>query len=104
MSFLGLGYDNLTHIYGAFIMTLIGYGFVIEHWKKKTDTGNFYLFLVIFFIGLGIGALVEIFELGAVLMFENTGVGGYLNNAFDLVRNAIGVLIASLFMIYRRHK
>ncbi len=104
MSFLGLGYDNLTHIYGAFVLTLVAYNFIRAHWKETPNVGNFYLFLTIVFVGLGIGALLEIFELGAVLLFDAPEVGGYLNNAFDLVRDGIGAVIGATLMIYLHHK
>ncbi len=49
---------------------------------------------------MGFGAFNEIIELLAVLLFDATQqVGGYLNNALDLVFNLIGSIIACFFII-----
>jgi len=47
---------------------------------------------------MGISALNEVIEFSTVVFFNSTGVGGYYNNALDLVFNAIGAAIAVLFM------
>ena len=44
-------------------------------------------------IGLGFGGLNEIIEFGATVISPNTGVGGYVNTALDLVADLIGALL-----------
>ncbi len=51
-------------------------------------------------IGMGAGALNEVIEFMAVLIFPETGVGGYYNTAGDLTANLIGSLLA---LIYIKH-
>jgi hypothetical protein len=44
--------------------------------------------------GLGAGALNEIIEFAATVIFPDTGVGGYVNNSLDLVFNLLGAVVA----------
>jgi hypothetical protein len=45
---------------------------------------------VIIVMTLGLGALVEILELSAVVLAGTTGVGDYINNIGDLVADLVG--------------
>lgn len=47
---------------------------------------------------MGLGALNEMIEFTAVALTPNTNVGGYVNNALDLVFNALGAVIAMLLI------
>jgi hypothetical protein len=48
----------------------------------------------------GFGTFIEFAELFAVVFLNaEASVGGYINNALDLVVNFIGAAIASLFVI-----
>ena len=51
------------------------------------------MLLIVVLAVTGVGALNEIFELGAVVFTGSTGVGGYYNNALDLIFNLIGAII-----------
>ena len=50
---------------------------------------------------MGLGSLNEIIEFAAVLSFENTNVGGYVNTALDLCFNTLGAITAMLFVAGR---
>jgi hypothetical protein len=43
---------------------------------------------------MGLGALNEMIEFAAVVMFPQTNVGGYVNTALDPVFNAAGAVVA----------
>ena len=43
---------------------------------------------------LGLSAINEIIEFSTVAFFNADGVGGYHNNALDLVFNLMGILLA----------
>ena len=62
------------------------------------------LYSLIVLGGMGIGALNEIIEFAAVVIFGQTGVGGYWNTALDLVFNLLGAIAATIFIhfYYRR--
>lgn len=47
---------------------------------------------------MGLGALNEMIEFTAVALTPDTNVGGYVNNALDLVFNALGAVIAMLLI------
>ena len=50
-------------------------------------------------MGLGVGLINEIVELIAVVFLNaQENVGGYLNNAIDLVYNSIGVIVAIILL------
>lgn len=70
--------------------------------KIKHHPALFSLLLIL--IALGIGALNEILEFGAVVFLDaQEAVGDYFNNAADLVFNLIGSVIAVIF-IHPYHK
>lgn len=95
-------YDQLVHMYGGFLIAILTSTvlsqFIIDKFK---NTKIFYITIVL--ISMGIAALWEITELGAVLFLSLTGVGDYLNNSFDLLFNMIGSSIGAL-LIYNINK
>ena len=66
--------------------------------EKKTKMDRFVIELMAFLGGMGVSAINEIIEFSTVVFFGSTGVGGYYNNAIDLVFNFIGALIAVFYM------
>ena len=57
-------------------------------------------FLVVMLAAIGIGALNEVMEFAAVCMFPSANVGGYTNNAIDLVCNTIGAFSAATLRLH----
>ena len=52
------------------------------------------MYLIAILGAIGLGAVNEIIEFISVLLFPGNGVGGYVNNAIDLVFNTLGAVIA----------
>ncbi|PJE58032.1 MAG: hypothetical protein COU81_02860, partial [Candidatus Portnoybacteria bacterium CG10_big_fil_rev_8_21_14_0_10_36_7] len=96
-------YDNLVHSFGVFLATFAIYGLVRPYLLKKTEHNSFVFCFILVSSAMGVGAFNEIIELIAVLFFNaQQGVGEYLNNAFDLVFNLFGTLVAC-FVIMKYH-
>jgi len=76
-----LKYDQALHTYVYLVIGMLLYHAVKPHLKKE----NTLTLIIIILAVTGIGALNEIFELGAVVFTGSTGVGGYINNALDLI-------------------
>ncbi len=91
-----LRFDQVAHIYGIFVISLMGYHLIKKYISEKNPV---ILYFIIFFIGIGWGSLIEIQEFITVVLFKQTGVGGYYNNSLDLVFNAIGAITA-LILLY----
>lgn len=84
-----LKYDQLLHTYVYLVIAMLLYDVAKPYIKKE----NFLMLLIVVLAVTGVGALNEIFELGAVVFTGSTGVGGYYNNALDLIFNLIGAII-----------
>jgi len=91
-------YDQLVHIVGFGVATLLMYYLLKPVLKPKHKWTA--LLIVVAMAGLGIGALNEIVEFFATVIIPDTGVGGYENTSLDLVADLIGAVIA-LFWIRR---
>lgn len=89
-----LKYDQLVHAYGFGVGAL-----VIEYllWRKISGSiSRFWIGVVAVLAAMGLGVVNEIAEFLAVVALGSTGVGGYINNALDLVFNTIGAILAVL--------
>lgn len=94
-----LKYDNIVHAFGIVVLTFIAYNLLRPHFKLKDRVSLLHFSVLLFFVVMGIGALSELFELGAVLWFNAADtVGDYFNNAFDLLYNAIGAVFACILI------
>ena len=93
-------YDQFVHMVGFWVATLLAYHlltpFVKEGVEKKISFA-----IVVVMAGLGFGALNEIVEFAATVIVPETGVGGYVNTALDLVFDFVGAIGA---MVYIRIK
>ncbi len=87
-------YDQFIHTFGFFSATVACYEAVRELLSAKR---TFALACIAALMGIGLGALNEVIEFIAVLIFPDTNVGGYTNTAWDLVSNTIGATLAALF-------
>lgn len=95
-----LGMDHLVHLFGFCVATIVAYQLLRPYLKKEADKSLLVFFLVVM-MGMGFGALNEVVELFSVLVLKDTGVGDYFNNAFDLVFNMIGAIIAVMIIKFR---
>jgi uncharacterized membrane protein YjdF len=89
-----LRYDQFVHL---FCYLTIG-GLLRAPVERLAAPGapSVLLRLLVLLAALGVGALNEIVEFAAVVLFRAAGVGDYWNNALDNVFNALGALAASL--------
>lgn len=95
-------YDQLAHIIGFGVATLLMYTII----KPILKDGHRWaaLSIVIVMAGLGVGAVNEIIEFTMTVVAPESGVGGYINNALDLIANLIGALIAMIFIYLSEKK
>ena len=61
------------------------------------------VYLIAILGGIGLGAINEIFEFIATILFPDNGVGGYVNNSLDLIFNAIGAIIVMGYIYYKNN-
>ncbi|MDQ5958173.1 MAG: hypothetical protein QG665_524 [Patescibacteria group bacterium] len=92
-----LKFDQVVHAFGFAVATLVMFEIIGPRWRGSRGLLSFVAFLA----GMGLGALNEIVEFAAVLVFPATGVGGYYNTGLDLVFNMLGAgLIAVSLYLY----
>jgi uncharacterized membrane protein YjdF len=95
-----LRYDNIVHIVGGCVATLVAYSFLYPHLDKKLYHNKFFLSILLVLIALGIGAVNELVELFAVVFFNAADrVGDYMNNAVDIVYNFLGSVVACIYLV-----
>jgi len=95
-----LRFDQFVHFFGFGVATLVGWHLLSPYLGKNIN--NKVLYPLIVLIGMGLGALNEIVEFAAVVVFPQTGVGGYYNTALDLVFNMFGAIAAAFVIHFRR--
>lgn len=93
-------FDQLVHAYGFGVTAFVVYTLLRPFTKTKVSE-SVALSIVVVTGAMGFGALNEVVEFLATVVAPETGVGGYVNNALDLVFNFIGALIALSIMRYR---
>lgn len=98
-----LRYDQAVHIYGFFAATLAIY-YVLKPLLKRNHKSRIALSVVVVMAGLGLGALNEIVEFITTVVVPSTGVGGYINNALDLVTDLLGAIIAFVYLQWRERR
>jgi uncharacterized membrane protein YjdF len=84
---LGIGYDNLVHGLNAFAGAA-----VIDHLLRQYHFGPALWHWLVLGLVLGAGAATEIVEYAVLQIVPTAGIGGYDNNARDLVSNLVGAL------------
>ena len=98
-----LRYDQLIHGYCYFVITLFIYSIVLYTSDKKAN--KFLIGFITVLAGASIGAINEIIEFSTVVFFNaGDAVGGYVNNALDLVFNFIGAILSVLFIKVNNQK
>lgn len=93
-----LKYDQVIHGYCYFVITLFVYSVVQYISDKKANL--LLIGIITVLAGASIGAINEIVEFSTVVLFDaGEAVGGYYNNAIDLIFNFIGAIIAALVIV-----
>ena len=94
-----LKYDQVVHFYGFAVTALVLWQILRHNFPDLAGTKTILVFPVLG--SMGLGSLNEIIEFAAVLSFEDTNVGGYVNTALDLCFNTLGAVTAMLFVAAR---
>lgn len=97
--FFILKFDQFVHFYGFGVATLVGYALLKPNLDKIHSKRVVYIITIL--VGMGFGALNEVLEFIATVIFPGTNVGGYVNNALDLVFNMFGAICAVGFIELR---
>ena len=98
-------YDQLVHAYGFAVTTWLCWeclAFIVKAYSQISLPPTIGVLTLCVCAGTGLGALNEVIEFMATLIFEETNVGDYTNTSWDLVFNLIGSIIAAV--IIRRKK
>ena len=91
-----LKYDQVVHAYGFGLCTWICWQGLRASTGVTTVTFGRLSLCVLAAIGLG--ALNEVIEFFATLLFTETNVGGYINTGWDLVSNLVGAVLAAVIL------
>jgi uncharacterized membrane protein YjdF len=94
-------YDQFVHIVGFGVATLVMYE-LLRPLLRNDLNKRVALSIVVIMAGLGVGALNEIIEFLATVFVPETGVGGYVNTALDLVSDLVGAVAAMAFIHLQR--
>lgn len=95
-----LKYDQLVHAYGFGVTTFVMWHILKPSINLAIKRRWASLSIVLVMAATGAGALNEVIEFTATVFDPTNGVGGYINNAIDLVANLIGAIIA-MIIIYK---
>lgn len=97
-------YDQIVHTLGFFVATFVSYSLIRPYLDLRIKHHPLVLSIILILTASGFGALNEVMEFGAVLFLGAAkAVGDYYNNAWDLVFNMLGSIIACFF-IHPYHK
>ncbi len=94
--FVFLKYDKIVHFYGFGITAWVLWHLLHRHFPVMIGSASLIVFPVLG--AMGLGAVNEIIEFIAVVVFPNTNAGGYVNTALDLVFNGAGAIFAMLLV------
>ena len=89
-------YDQLVHAFGFGVATLLLFHILKPYLKESKSW--IAISIVVIMAGMGAGALNEIIEFAVTVITPENGVGGYENTAIDLVSNAIGAIVAMIYI------
>ena len=95
-----LKYDQFMHFYTYIVITFILFYILKPYLKEKYNWLIISVFLV--FASVGVGAGNEIIEFVPVILWGNTGVGGYHNTLLDLIFNTLGAISGVLWLSFKR--
>ncbi|MFW6119072.1 MAG: DUF2238 domain-containing protein [Planctomycetota bacterium] len=96
-----LKYDQLVHMVGFGFATLVAYHLLRPNLRERPVSWKT-LSVIVLLAGMGLGALNEVVEFVVTVVVPESGVGGYLNTALDLVFNTVGALLAVAWINLQR--
>ena len=98
-------YDNFVHAVGIFVITLVLYSAVVPHVDRSVRGSGWVLSVVLVLMAMGVGAIIEVIEFGAVLFLDaDEAVGGYRNNSTDLLFNLAGSMVGLAGIQWHRRR
>jgi hypothetical protein len=92
-----LRYDQFVHTFGFAAATLTMFD-LLRPLLKENIEGYISLSVVVIMAGLGVGAFNEIVEALVSATVAQSGVGGYVNTALDLIADLLGAILAMAFI------
>jgi len=95
-----LRYDQVVHTFGFAAATLAMFDLLRPLLKENMD-GIISLSIVVIMAGLGVGAFNEIVEALVAAAIPESGVGGYVNTALDLIADLLGSILAMVFIKWK---
>lgn len=91
-----LKYDQIIHAFGAGVTTWVLWHLLVLNYPILRNTWTVYIYPALAAVGLG--AMNETIEFSAVLIVQETNVGGYFNTALDLAFNSLGAIGAMILI------
>ena len=92
-----LRYDQVVHLFGFAVATLAMFD-LLRPLLKENPQHFVALSVVVIMAGLGVGAFNEIVEALVAAALPQSGVGGYVNTALDLISDFLGSMLAMVFI------
>jgi putative membrane protein len=97
-----LRYDQVVHTFGFAAATLTMFDLLRPMLiPMKSGQHLIALSIVVIMAGLGVGAFNEIVEALVAATIPQSGVGGYVNTALDLIADLLGAVLAFAFIKWR---
>ena len=94
-------YDNIIHTFATFIATIALYSLLVNFIDERVKSRYPFFAIILVLMAIGLGTINELVELAAVLFFDAAEkVGGYFNNALDLLFNTIGATLATVVIYF----
>ena len=98
-----LRFDQAVHAFGFGVATVASWQALrVALDPDRAMTGG--LAILVFLMGMGIGAFNEVFEFAATRVSPDTNVGGYENTGWDLVANMTGAILATLWVVRQERR
>ncbi|MFA6475044.1 MAG: DUF2238 domain-containing protein [Patescibacteria group bacterium] len=93
-------YDNFVHMVGSAIMVMLAHALLFPVLNITFERRRGYFILLLVLVGMGLGAVNELIEFIAVLIF-NIGkqVGDYTNTLLDITYNTVGSAIMATILV-----
>ncbi len=98
-------YDNFVHTLGSAVMVMLAHALLTPVLNDEFEQRRGYFILLLVLVGMGLGAINELVEFVAVLIF-NVGqqVGDYTNTLLDLCFNTFGSIVMASFLVFTKKR